>query len=495
MPVLRNGDTADNYSTPDIYVEEQVPEVPEAPGGVTTHLMAVVGQFQKGPVNDLLVVSEQEFKKILGDFTDTYPGSKAAWTAFKRGVKRLAVVNLRGAGAAKSSATLMDRAAVPVQTMTIRHKHLSEYGNTCTYEVQNGTTVGTFRIVLTGPLTAAETYDNLTSVQEAVDTINAKSAEFEAENLNSASAGADAFPANALATALAGGSDGAALVEADYIGTTNAVTGEKTGLELLKTSAEVTDAVYDQYVSEAANQTLDDVLQQMNGFAYLNAARGTTIANAIAARSNYDTEHAHLALGYAKSKTRGWWVPIAVHDCIAHVLSPVQDGTAGFTFMDVESIDVALSQDDVEALSQNHIVSMSQKIVQDGQTRKLAFGLTSDYTLSANKALRQTYRRRVQSFIERDLFVVLDPYRSKHLSEAVISEVATIVRSYMDGLRGKPGDINSEIIQNYSISFRSPEEIGHVDELIKDLVVDLYNIADKIRIRLYTAADAIKEVA
>nr|WP_162305526.1 hypothetical protein [Brevibacillus laterosporus] len=48
------------------------------------------------------------------------------------------------------------------------------------------------------------------------------------------------------------------------------------------------------------------------------------------------------------------------------------------------------------------------------------------------------------------------------------------------------------MIQAYQVSFTTPEQLGNIDAFIQDLIVDLYNIADKIRVRLLTAANAIQ---
>ncbi|SDH70195.1 Phage tail sheath protein [Aneurinibacillus thermoaerophilus] len=488
MPVLRGGQTADDFETLDIYFEEQVPEVPEKPLGVSQKVMGIIGYFQKGsPYEVHTVVGEKEFKQKMGDFIEKYTGSRAAYAALKRGVQKLILVNLRGNGAAKASITLKDRAAEAQDTLIIRKKDLGEIGNDCTVKVTDGDISGTFTITLTVPNMKPEIYSNLSSVQEAVDAINKLSPEFEAENANSKTEAPNNIPAVIEATKLAGGSDGTiptttSALTSLYKGGFDSNTGNKTGLELMKTSMEVTDITSDIFVSDAFNEELIKTAEKKNAFAYLPTALNTSPSAAAVKRETYDTEFAHLSIGHAKSKSKGWYVPVAVCDCIAHILTPVQDGTAGFTFADIESLDVPISDEDVELLTKSNVVCMSQIVDADGQLR---YGLRSDYTLSKDKRLRQTYRRRVTSLIEKDYYIILAPYRSKHISPNVLEDVEAVTRKYFDDAK------TVEIIQDYQVFFTPPEKIGNVDEFIEDLTVDLYNIADKIRVRLLSAADAM----
>lgn len=488
MPILFGGRTAADYDVPDIYIEEQLPMVAEEPGGVTPKVLAILGVFQKGPLDTVIEVNgEADYRQKCGDFLDVYSGSKAAYTAFKRGVRRLLLVNIRGAGAARASIALMDRAEIPEPTLLIFNKHSSAYGNECTCEVQNGTNAGTFRIILSGPGLAAEIYDNLTDPQHAADEINKHSKEFEAQNAASGEAAPDINPAVLAATKFTGGSDGGAVGQAQYLGTTDPVSLRKTGLELLKTSVIATDLVADVYVSDQVNSALAAAAEEMNAFAYLNAPYGSSVTAAVSLRRTFDTEFAHLVFGRAKSKSRGWLVPCAVYDGIAHVLTAPQDGTSGFTFADIESLDLQLSPADHETLTKNQVVCLGDLITAE---RNRAFGLKSDYTLSSNAKLRQTFRRRVTSLIENDLYVVLTPYRSKHISNAFLVDVELVLRHYLDGLKGMDDKPESQLIQGYRVSFVPPEEVGSVDEFIEILVIDLYNIADKIRVRLHSATDA-----
>lgn len=483
MRILRGGVTADAYATPDIYVEEQVPQVDEQPAGVSSKVLGIIGQFQRGSVNEVITVAgETQFKEKFGDFLDAFPGSKAAWTAFKRGVQKLILVNVRGAGAAKASITLKDKAGAPVDTIKISKRDPNSFGNDCTVEVAAGTAAGTFKLILAGPGLKTETYDNNETPAAAVDAINSLSKEFEAENLNSATVAPNNNPAVLAATKHTGGSDGTAPTATHYKGSTDGATGKKTGLELMRTSVEVSDVVTDIFVSEIMNGHMVTATEAMNWFTYNPLAKDTSVASAITARASYNTEFAHLCVGLAKSKEKGWWVPVAVYDAIAHVLSPVQDGTAGFTFADIEALDLQISDDDVENLTKAQVVCMGQML---NTERQLVYGLKNDYTLSTDSRYKQTYRRRVTSLLEKDYEIVMAPYRSKHISKSMAEDAETVARNYFDTVKDK------EIIAAYTIKFTKPEDVGNIDELIQDLVIDLYNIADKIRIRLLSAANAL----
>jgi hypothetical protein len=484
MPVLRGGITADEFATLDIYFEEQEPQIPEKPVGVSSKVMGIIGRFQKGSPNELItVVGERQFKEKCGQFLDEYPGSKAAWAAFQRGVKKLVLVPVQGAGASQASIILQDRASTPQDTIEIKKKDPNKLGNDCTVEVKDGSAAGTFTLVLSGPGIKTETYADLKTPQEAVAAINKLSPEFVAIDKNSSTPAPDNIPAVQEPTKLTGGSDGGTPTATHYKGSTDSSTGKKTGLELMKTSVEVTDVVTDVYVSDIMNEALIGAAEAMNWFTYLPQAQGTSVSAAILKRGEYNTEFAHLTLGHAKSKQMGWYVPAAVYDCIAHVLSLPQDGTAGFYFSDIESLDVPISDDDVELLTKNNVVCMGQML---NEKREMVYGMKSDYTLSTDPRYRQTYRRRVTSLIEKDYYIIMVPFRSKHISKGMLRDAMLVTRKYFDDAK------TAELIQNYDVVFTPPEQIGNIDELIEDLTVDLYNIADKIRIRILSAANAIE---
>ncbi|TPG74031.1 hypothetical protein EEL32_25580 [Brevibacillus laterosporus] len=366
MPILRGGVTADNYYTPDIYIEEQELDIPEKPAGVSSKIMGIIGQFQRGSLHEVITVTgEKQFKEKLGGFLEKYPGSKAAFTAFKRGVKKLILVNVRGAGATEAAATLKTTDAKDWVKVIKTGPGL--YSNDCLVEVV--ATNGAHKVLLSHPDIKIEVYDSIKSGEDLVKSINMLSKEYRAELV------AEGVPAEVVNQAFEGGSDGSAPIATHYKGSTDSSTGKKTGLELMKTSIEVTDVVTDIFVSDIMNQAMIKAAEDMNWYTYLPTAQGTNVATAITTRNNYDSEFGHLSTGWAKSKDKGWFVPVAVYDCVAHLLSLVQDGTAGFTFKDVESLDVELSADDFESLSKAQVVCMGQMLDNE---RSLVYGLKSD---------------------------------------------------------------------------------------------------------------------
>lgn len=487
MPVLRNGVTADQFQTPDIYFEEQ--EIPQNDSGneKKPKVMAIIGRFQKGPINQLMSVTKKTYKNLAGSFLNEYPGSQAVYAAFNRGVQRLILVNVRGAGAIKASLTIPNNAAMPADGLKISYKQALEYGNLCWARVEEGREAGTFRIVLEGPHTAMEVYDNLNSFKEAADLINSNpQSEFEAEDLYKVE-DENSFPK--LPTEIIkfeGGADGNEPTATHYKGTVDNSTGRKTGAELLKTSIEATDICYDTYISDIANEDLLKTAEKMNAYAYIGPGVNTSASAAITLRASYDTEYGHLALGHARSKSTGFVVPAAVYDCIAHVLSFTADGTAGFWFDDIESMDVGLTDADIENLTKHNVVCMGQMI---NENEALVYGLKNDYTLSKKETERQTFRRRVTSQLEREFYVVLTPYRSKHMSTTWEKDVELVTRDYFN-LK-----MEQELIKGYDVAFAVPGTAQGLDEYIMDLRVSLYNIADKMRIRILSAPNTIEEVS
>ena len=342
MPILRNGQTAADYQTPDVYIIEQTPKLDEVVV-VPEKVMAIFGRFQKGPVDQIMMVNKGNYKTFAGDFDSAYEGARAAYVAFQEGVTTLALVNIRGAGAVAASLTIQSTEATPKNSVTITHKHLGKYGNRATVTIEAGTNANTQKITLEAPFSKTEVYDNVISAKALVDQINAFSVEYTA----TLAAGQDAVKLKALSKEpLIGGDDGTAPTATHYKGTVDAQ-GRRTGLELLKTSVLVTDFVFDTTVSDIANTGAVDAAEKMNVMAYLQSD-ATSVATAVTARNAFNTEFAHLNYGImVKSKSGGFLVPAAVYDCIAHIITDIQDGTAGHCFNDIDTLTIALSPDDV----------------------------------------------------------------------------------------------------------------------------------------------------
>lgn len=206
--VFRSNDPTVFDDLDGIVVDESAP--PPSIGGVRTNIVAIVGQFERGPLNTLTSVgSIGELYEKFGK-SSSYTGL-AALKSKKFGTLR--VIRTAAAAAAKATYTFDDGEASPTDVITFTAKYKGVYGNSITVTVAAGSTSGSKYTVKDTSSTAViptEVYDNV-----EIDAIT--SATFADSLLVDVSVDDDSVgePAVAAATNLASGSDGT-IADTDY---------------------------------------------------------------------------------------------------------------------------------------------------------------------------------------------------------------------------------------------------------------------------------------
>jgi hypothetical protein len=176
------------------------------------------GLTERGSVTaPVLVRSVGEAVRLLGDRVTYGAVYDQLETFFNEGGGRAYVARVVGGAATVGALTLVDRAAVPVNTLRIDAKDPGAWSSRVTVEVADGIVANTFTLVVRYDGDVVETYANLPSPAAAV-TATANSAFIRAVDLGSATAPPANNPAVRAATALSAGTDDrAAVVAADYI--------------------------------------------------------------------------------------------------------------------------------------------------------------------------------------------------------------------------------------------------------------------------------------
>jgi len=231
-----------------------------------------------GPVNTPVVISSWlDYVRKFGGFNANSWLDAAVYVLFNLyGGKTAIISRAVGAAAAVGTLTLDDRAGSPLDTLRVDAKYPSSYFDDIKVQVADGTTANTVKLIFTSVKLQAlgflpETYDNFTIGTADITHVNQTSKLVNLTNLASATAAPNNRPAVLAATALTGGTDDFAGVNAaKYVaalgafadinlgGGQVAVPGinDSTVLAALKAHAElyqrlaIYDSVYGEDVSE-----------------------------------------------------------------------------------------------------------------------------------------------------------------------------------------------------------------------------------------------------
>lgn len=184
--------------------------------------IGIVGTFQKGPVNTPTTIGDPiQHAKVFGVDAAGLTGPKSVKGAFAQSANDLRIVRIVGTGAAPATVTLKDSQATPGDSIIVTATSPGVWGNSLTATVTANTS--TVDIVVTDGDSSdsfkAVTLDSLPITKNLVTISKAT--------------GAANLPKAVANTPLAGGSDGAAVTDTDYIGTITA-SGKRSGLKALE---------------------------------------------------------------------------------------------------------------------------------------------------------------------------------------------------------------------------------------------------------------------
>lgn len=268
----------------------------------------VAGQFDRGRTD----VAQRV--RSLAELEVLYGGRVAYGSAyddlrmfFEEGGTEAHVIRVVGPAATLGTRTLMDRAGVPLSTLRIDALGAGAWSAGVTVAVENGTTAGTYRLVIDGPLAEdTERYDNLTTPADAVTALS-RSKYVRAVDLGSATVAPNNQPAIIAATALSAGTDDRAAITATIM--TNALA--KFGVE--RGSGAVAVPGYSASLVGAALQVHAKAFRRLAIMAGPVGASDADYLTLAAARLAADGEY---------SGVFGPWVSIPVGNGTTKLVSP-----------------------------------------------------------------------------------------------------------------------------------------------------------------------------
>ncbi|WP_010502808.1 phage tail protein [Paenibacillus elgii] len=497
MTILRGAKSLAGFP-PGLYINELA--VPQSDDTATSDfVLGFVGEFDRGPVNQYVMINETPSKRlaeiaapILGVTTAAAKGNYLMDHLDRARVKKAVFVRVLGAGYATASITLKDRQATPADTLRVIPKAgPGIYANIFTVEVQDGTTAGTFKLILGSDIGGMETYDNLNmdpaEARFAEKVVNAASEHFVVTDLKSAAATrAQAIPAVKAKTQLTGGSNGAALTDADRIGTVDTGTGARTGLKLLELVGNVvSDVSYIDYSSAAADAALRVFGEKYNCMTYCGQGTANTVSAATSYRKTFDTDFMQMVYGRYKS-VGGQWISGACLSAIVHSIGNVEDSGLAIECPWIVGSDQGIDLDDYTTLYTNQIAAFQLKpsAVGDGS---LAWRMANDYTLALTDVdgnvirddeNRKVNKRRLNSWIEKALEAVAAPWQGKALTKKMRDDAERRIRTFFDSLVKPINPLETSKIDSYSITFDS--KATTIDQFVQNIKVKHYNTAEWI---------------
>jgi hypothetical protein len=213
MGIYRTTNSAEFDDVDGIIINEQSPSANIQ--GVAANTAILVGQFQRGPVNELtLVGSIAELNEIFGK--SDYSGNLQLRNK-KFGILKL--IRAAAAAAVKGTKTFKDAATpTPLDAITFEALYFGVYGNKIKVTIEAGSTTGkkyTIQDTNDDAVLMQEVYDNIivtAKTQLQLDSLFSGSKLVKAVK---ATVTATAEPDNCAATALANGSDGT-IADSDY---------------------------------------------------------------------------------------------------------------------------------------------------------------------------------------------------------------------------------------------------------------------------------------
>ncbi|MDF2568624.1 MAG: hypothetical protein K0R55_228 [Sporomusa sp.] len=185
--------------------------------------IGIVGTFQKGPVNTPTTIGDETaYTKMFGTDQTGLTGPKSVKGCFAQGANDLRIVRIVGAGAASAVLTLQDNASTPEDSIVVTATSPGTWGNSLKATVKvNGSGVDI-------TVTDGDSLDSFKGIN-SLDSLPIT------KNLVTISKAAEAtkLPAVTADEPLTGGNDGAAVTDAEYIGTITP-SGKRSGLKALE---------------------------------------------------------------------------------------------------------------------------------------------------------------------------------------------------------------------------------------------------------------------
>lgn len=213
------------YLRPGVFVEESLNLVPPAQSTTSQSVAAFIGSMDRGPVDPTLVTSWSQYVNLYGGWTTRSAVHIAALLFFSNGGSQAYFKRVVDVAADTATRTFNDRASggAAAETLTLNAKNVGAWGNNINVTVENATTTGAFDlIVYFNGSTASNLVERFTDLtmtptddRYAVSVLNSLSNYVSAVDEGSATVGATRLPVATANAALAAGTNGDSITEAE----------------------------------------------------------------------------------------------------------------------------------------------------------------------------------------------------------------------------------------------------------------------------------------
>ncbi|MDK4804943.1 MAG: hypothetical protein OC190_00170 [Novosphingobium aromaticivorans] len=284
MPVIQQG-AAINSAVPDVYVQITPPQQTYI-NGIATNILGIVGVGSWGPVNSpVTLATYADAAQAFGAMGNRkYDLSTAVYYAALNGATNMRGVRVTDGTDAAAAAT------IGTNGLTLTGKYTGTLGNSITAAISAGTAANSWKLVLSLPGYAPETFDNLAAgltgnavwVAIAAAINNGASALRGPSKLVVASAGVSTTAPVATTVTLSGGLDGSSGVTATQMVGTDGTS--RTGMYALRATGCLNAFLAD---CDASTSWTAQVAFGLSEGIYMigTGPAGDTIANAVTTKA------------------------------------------------------------------------------------------------------------------------------------------------------------------------------------------------------------------
>ncbi len=454
MGIYRSTDPTVWDDVDGIIINEVAP--PPSVGGVPANIAIMVGQFQRGPVNELIEVGSlgEVYENLGNDIS--YKGQIALQN------KRFGALKLLRVAASDAAKATQEFASSATDRISFTAKYLGVYGNLITVKIESGSTAGKKYTIHDGNSNAVwpdEVYDNV-EITAVGDTF-ASSKLVDAAVLSTA-----AEPSNASATALASGSDGT-IADTDYQAGILAQEIEAAGNVLFLDDY---NATRNGYLKVSMASTTDRMV-------VLCGAAGDSVATAVTNVASYrDTDgriiyafpYVYTTIAGVKTKVNPCSFYAALLSQLAPNIDPAWSGNAQY-LAGITSLELTLSRG-------NYISLLAAGISALENDSDIGIKVKSGVvTQIANRGKIMIHRRRMADYLTYSIAKFLKNYQdginSVEKQEEAVSAVVNFNRN-MEDVKLVPKDAEvktgkASIVDGKSLNTDSSTAAGYWKLLYK----------------------------
>lgn len=381
--------------------------------------IGIVGTFERGPVNVPTTIGDDtQFRKAFGNDGD-YTGPKTVAGCFANGANDLRIVRIVGEGAKAAELALKD--ADDADSMIIKATSVGNWGNALTATV-SANADNTVNILVTDG-DSADIFKNV-----ALDKLPPK------KNLAvlTKAEGAAKLPADVSAAALVGGSDGAAVTDADYIGEITPG-GKRSGLKALEPiqcgvgvcAQQYSEQIHSALISWAQNCDIEEGLR----IPILNTKPGVGVDEAVVQTVKLAPDNGRGIFVYpwvtpeTSADDETFVAPDGYYAGRLAALNPCQS-PSNKPILGIRQTENNYTYAEVKVLTQARI---SPVTLVNGR----GFRIRNGVTLSSDAAWGQTNIRRQQDKMEMELYNGLQWAISENHDEKLWNSIATQCDAYL----------------------------------------------------------------